>query len=182
MLVAALALAAALGADAAPPSPCPAELFRIGRSKNANVIVYEANLAGPRTLDARDPVKASWILLADKGQREGLNWLERLLAYGFDVRPATPLAGFWLVLKVKKERPLHLLERNGCPAAVVAIGGREGVLKKIYVKADDRALIPHVEYVDLLGVAADGTELHERIIPKEEEQRADPDVERIWTQ
>jgi hypothetical protein len=174
MHLAALVMVAFLaGAPDAPAAGCPPELFRIARSKNANVIVYEANAGAGHGLDAGEPVRASWIMLAKSGEREELNFLERLLAYGFEVHPASPGPGFWLTLKAKKDRPLRVLERGGCPAAIGEIGGRRGILKRIYVKADDRQLVPPVEYVEVFGVDPEtGGELYERIVqPRNESAR-----------
>ncbi len=165
LLAAHLFLAALAASPPYSPKACPAELFRIGRSKNANVIVYEANLDGAGGLDGREPVHASWLLLADRGQREELSFLEWRFAYGFDVAPAAPQPGFRLTFKAKDDRPLAIVERDGCPAAVGEIGGRQGVLRRIFVKADDRYLIPPVEYVEIFGKALDGGgDLYERIV------------------
>ncbi len=157
-------LVAALATPAGPPR-CSDELFRIERSKNANVIVYELRRRPDGTVDRAEPVRASWIMLAAGGGREDLNLLERTLAYGFDVKEATP--GWILTLKAERKRPLHVREAAGCLQAMAAIGGRLGALKRVYVKADDRQLIPPVEYVDVFGVDPDsGAALHERIVPE----------------
>src|SRR5512137_2130456 len=113
MKAAALVLAASLAQSAGPaPAACPAELVRIARSKNANVVVYEANRSESGSLDADDPVRASWIMLAEQGQREGLNFFERWLAYGFDVRSAAPDSGYVLRLKAKKDQAIRVVEHQ----------------------------------------------------------------------
>lgn len=151
---------------AAPPRSCPDELFRIERSKNANAIVYEVGRRADGSVDPETPVRASWIMATRGGAREDLNFLERTLAYGFDVRPAAPGPGWWLTLKAKKERPVHVRPEGGCLSAVGTIAGHEGLLRRIYVKADDGKLIPSVEYVDVFGEdARTGAPLHERILP-----------------
>ncbi len=160
-----IALAAVL-ATAPPPAPCRDELFRIERNKNANAIVYEVHRRPDGSVDPSEPVHASWIMATRGGEREDLNFLERTLAYGFDLRPATPQGGWWLALVSKKERPVHVREEHGCLAAVASIDGHEGVLRRIYVKADDGKLIPGVKYVDVFGVdLRTGAALHERIVP-----------------
>ena len=174
MNVAALVLAASL-AQAGDPAPaaCPDELLRIARSKNANVVVYEANRSGSGGLDADHPVRASWIMLAEQGQREGLNFFEKLLAYGFDVRSAAPDAGYLLRLKARKDQVIRVVEHRGCPAAMSDIGGRQGILKRIYVQAEDGQLIPPVLYVELFGTdAATGAPLYDKIVPDPGQQVA----------
>ena len=45
-------------------------LFIIERSKNANVVHYDARLTPEGKFDPDQPVVAYWILLAEKGQRD----------------------------------------------------------------------------------------------------------------
>lgn len=144
--------------------PCPTELFRIERSKNANVVLYEAKAGPGGELNAAEPVTASWLLLADKGQREPLSFFERTMAYGFDVRPVE--GGFALRLKAVTGKAIIVRPRGACPAALSTIGGKEGVLRRIYVKADDSGLVPHVQYVEVFGVdATTGAALYEKLVP-----------------
>ncbi len=149
---------------ASAPGGCPEELFRITRSLNANVVVYEVHRRPDSTVDPEEPVRASWILLARHGEREDLNFIERMLAYGFEVRSAAPQRGWWITLKAKKDRPLRVVEREGCLRAIGTIAGREGALRRLYVKADDKRLIPTVEYVELFGEGAGGAPLYEKIL------------------
>ena len=60
-------------------------LFRIERSKNANVVQYDARLRDDGSLDRDDPIDAYWLRLASTGERKELKWLARKAAYGFDV-------------------------------------------------------------------------------------------------
>ncbi len=165
MRVSALVLLAILGDPSRTPTPaCPIELFRIGRSKNANVIVYEARLSPAGAFDPNEPVKASWLLLADKGEREDLSWFEWRMAYGFDIRPANPGPGYLLTFKAKVDRPVRVLLRHGCPVAIAPFGGKQGILKRIFIQAEDHYLIPSVNYVDVFGSDPEtGQELYEHI-------------------
>ena len=63
-------------------------LFIIERSKNANVVHYDARLTADGKLDPKDPVIAYWVLSAEDGRREELSWIEKKKAYGFDIKPA----------------------------------------------------------------------------------------------
>src|SRR5512135_1261333 len=115
----ALPILLALAVSSAPGNPCPPELFRIGRSTNANEVVYVARREADGALDSDDPIAAEWHMLAEDGHREGLNFIEKLLAYGFSVDPAESGDGFVVVLKAKKDRPVTLTMRDGCPTATV---------------------------------------------------------------
>jgi len=129
--------AALAPATRAAPPPCPPELFRIARSTNANQVVYAARLARGGGLDKADPLSAEWHMLAEDG------------------------------LKAKKDRPVHLTLRNGCPAALVRIAGRPGVLKRIFVQTGAGGVIPTVAWADLEGEDPEnGDSLFERVYPK----------------
>ena len=172
-----LALAASLTAEAPafevsvlataatdPTQACPGELFRIARNKNANEVVYRAREARPGTLDRDEPLEAYWLMLAEDGRREGMNFIEKIMAYGFSAEPAREGSGFDVSLKAKKDRPLRLTVREGCPVALASIGGSQGVLRRIFVHATGQAVIPTVDYVELFGVDPEtGGELYEKI-------------------
>jgi hypothetical protein len=69
--------------------PCPEHLFVIERSKNANIVVYDANRGPSGDLSATEPIVAYWLLNGENGKREELNRVDRDRAYGFDVAPGT---------------------------------------------------------------------------------------------
>jgi hypothetical protein len=149
---------------AADPPACPVELFRIERSKNANVVLYETKTTPTGELSTDEPLTASWLLLANGGKREALSFFERRMAYGFDVKPARE--GFEVSLKALAQRQL-LLRRNGpCFAAVSTIAGHAAILQRIFVKTDEGPLVPDVLSVELFGVdAATGEARYEKIVP-----------------
>jgi hypothetical protein len=154
--------------SAAPAASCAPELFRIGRSTNANEVVYAARTGSDGALDPDDPIEAEWHMLAEDGHREGLNFIEKLMAYGFSVDPAESGEGFTVVLKAKKDRPVRLTVRGGCPAALVTIAGRPALLRRIFVQAESGGgLIPSVAWADIEGTdAATGSPVKERVLPQ----------------
>ena len=62
-------------------------LFIIERSKNANVVHYDARLTADGELDPKEPVIAYWVKLTKDGRREELSWIEKKKAYGFEIKP-----------------------------------------------------------------------------------------------
>ena len=58
-------------------------LFRIERSKNANIIQYDAQVRPDGKLDKKNPVVGYWIRLAEQGQEQELTWLQNKFAFGF---------------------------------------------------------------------------------------------------
>jgi hypothetical protein len=148
---------------AAPDLP-PNTLFALERSLNANIVVYEAMVNGDGTFPAKNPVVVYWIRLADKGQREELNFIEKSKAYGIDVGPDGGGA-LKLVIKALPKRPMRVVTEEGKPLALLAFSGKEAIVKRVFVKSKEGGFLPSVEYVDIFGVTRDGTAVTERIIP-----------------
>jgi hypothetical protein len=149
-----------LAAAQLPAARCPSELFRISNNRSASVVVYEANLGTDGRLDPSEPVRATWV--HTDGHREELNFLERTLAYGFEVR-SDRWAGCWLVMRARPSRPIRVVEQGGCPRAVLAIAHRPALLRSIAIVAGE-GLIPHVDHADLSGVElGTGAEVVERV-------------------
>lgn len=143
------------------------ELFRIERSKNANVVVYEAAEGSRTALAKNDPISASWILLAKDGRRAKLSFFEKMLAYGFEVDVADDAQTAALRLKALKGRPLRVEKRDGHLVAIGKIGGSEAVLQRVFVTTDESGPVPSVTSIELFGVdAATGAPCTERILPK----------------
>jgi hypothetical protein len=165
----ALLVGAALGslgieaqAHTSPTTP----LFVIARSKNANVVHYEAHVAAKGALDREHPILAYWLMRAEDGRREGLTWLEERLAYGwsasFDAR------GELLIrLRAFSRREIRVFRREtGSFRALARIAGQRALLERIYVASDGGGLTPNVRYVDLFGTTFDdGRHITERIVP-----------------
>jgi hypothetical protein len=153
---------------AAPGPACAPELFRIGRSTNANEVVYTARTGADGALDPEDPIEADWHMLAEDGHREGLSFIEKLMAYGFSVDPAESGEGFTVILKARKDRPVRVTLRAGCPAALVTIAGRLALLRRIFVQAESGGgLIPSVAWADLEGTdPVTGSPVTERVFPQ----------------
>lgn len=125
-------------------------LFHIARNKNANIVQYDAALVATDKLDPQTPVVAYWINLATDGSREGLTSLQRR-AYGFKV--AAEPGGSWLLyLNATRDRAIRVVLWQGRWIAQVLIDKRSAVLSRIYVFADESAVVPRVRWVDLHGV------------------------------
>ncbi len=159
--------AAAFGAAmllAAGPA-CPVELFRVIRSKNANVVVYELQLGAVGELDPAEPVRASWLMLAEDGRREALNGLERMLAYGLEVRSTTD--GLRIALVADRSHEIAIREHAGCLRAVRLIAGRPALLRAIFVDAVEAFPLPSVRRIEISGIDLEtGAAVREAIVPR----------------
>ena len=166
LLAALAAVTISVAADLAEPtSQATQRLFRIERSKNANIVAYDLRLGGDGKPDPKTPVEAYWVYAAD-GAREALSLVQKKLAYGFKSRLESPDV---VVLRMVADlgREIRVERVGGVFRALVDIDGKRAVLDHIYVKSIERTLrLPSVEFVDLFGVdLATGAERHERIVP-----------------
>ena len=141
-------------------------LFVVARSKNANVVHYEARLCASGRLDPEEPLVAYWIMHAENGRREDLTWLERRLAYGFESSLESGGEALRVRLRAFTRRVLHVRRGASGYRAEVPIGERPAVLERIFVCTDEGGMTPSVRYLELSGFALrDGARLHERIVP-----------------
>jgi len=161
-----LQLAVAGGASGAVAQPCPDHLFVITRSKNANIVVYDANRGPSGDLAASKPVVAYWLLNGEKGKREELNIVQWQSAYGFDVKRGSTPGTFAMTFKADRNRHLTIRTLNHCPVLTGPIGGRDAIMHKMFVKSNERSTPPKVEYIELFGNdIATGKRLYEKSVP-----------------
>jgi hypothetical protein len=154
----------------ATPNDAPAEthpLFIIERSKNANVVHYDARLTADGNLDPEEPVIAYYIMLAEDGRRKELNWIEKKMAYGFDVEPDPSVSGYKMTMVAAPEGPITVKKVGNAVRAELVIDGRPAVVEKMYINASDGPLWPKVHYIEIYGVDLQtGEERFEKIMPK----------------
>jgi hypothetical protein len=153
-----------LGFSETARSACREHLFVIARSKNANVVVYDAKL-GPSGGLAEQPISAYWLLDGDPARREELSTIEFDRAYGFTTSPAREPGTYTLEFKARRGRHATVRMREGCPVALMKVAGKTAIVRRIYVKSKETILLPKVEYIELFGEdPATGKHLYEKIV------------------
>ncbi len=146
--------------------PCPNHLFVIERSKNANIVVYDANRGPSGDFEAASPVAAYWLLNGENDKREELTKLERDRAYGVDVTPGDTPGTYVMAFKAARKRRLAVRMLNECPVTIAPIGGHDGILRKLFVQSKEGSFPPGVEYLELFGEdVATGEPLYEKFVP-----------------
>ncbi|MBR3628738.1 MAG: DUF4833 domain-containing protein [Elusimicrobia bacterium] len=127
-------------------------LFVIERSKNANVVKYDAVLNDDGKINEKNPIDAYWLLYAYKnGEREELSAFDKK-AYGFKVKYNKETNNFDFVLKAVKDKPMILGLYDGVAKVVIKINNIDCFLNKVYIESKDGALgIPKVSYYELFG-------------------------------
>ena len=155
---------AAFGSEAA--AGCPDHLFVIERSKNKNIVAYDAKRGPSGDWDSSEPVAAYWLLDGAKDKREELTAIERDRAYGVEVTPGDAPGTFKMVFKAQRKRHFTIREHNGCPVVMIPIHGRNAILRKLYVKSKETLVLPKVDYIEFFGEDADtGEPLHQKFKP-----------------
>jgi len=142
-------------------------LFYISRNKNSNIVHDDARLTADGKLDPAEPVIAYWVMLAEKGQREELNSIERREAYGFNIKPDPSVNGYKMTLTAAPQKQVIVRKAGDVIRAEMVIGGRLAVLEKIYINASDSLLGPKVHYIMLYGKdLKTGGARSQKIVPK----------------
>src|SRR5262249_2334924 len=103
---------------------CSDHLFFIERSKNKNIVAYDAKRGPSGEWDSSEPVITYWLLNGDKDKREELTSIERDRAYGVDVTPGDSPGTYTLVFKAQRKRKFDVRTLSGCPVVTASIHGR----------------------------------------------------------
>jgi hypothetical protein len=125
-------------------------LFRIERSKNKNIVRYDACLLQNNNISDSTPVDVYWILA--NGQKEELSILEDKQAYGIESKEKLGENKFRIFVAALKDREIIVQKKKGDYKALVKIKGELSILEKVYVKGEEQVLgLPKVHYIDLFG-------------------------------
>ena len=142
-------------------------LFIIERSKNANVVHYDARLTADGKLDPKEPVIVYWVMSAEDGHREELNWMEKKKGYGFDVKPDPSNNGYKMTLMAAPQQQITVKKAENAIRAEVVIGGRQAVLEKVYINASGGLTGTKVHDIMLYGKdVKTGGKRSQKIVPK----------------
>jgi hypothetical protein len=141
-------------------------LFVIERTTNANVVHYEAKITDGK-LDPKEPVVAYWILAAEHGQREKLNFIELHEAYGFSVqRDDGPADSYTIRIVSDRQRPIHVTLKDGAAIAQTTIGGHRAYLQRIFITTRKILTVEKTVSAEFYGVdVTTGEKCYEKIVP-----------------
>ena len=141
-------------------------LFKIERSKNANIIQYDARSGADGSLMKKDPVVGYWIRLNEQGQRMELTWTQRTFAFGFKTRLAKDRQSAEVDMVADLGAPVSVIREGDIYRATAPIDGRTSYLEKIYIKASGKGIKVNVEYVETFGKDVEtGEDRYQKIVP-----------------
>ena len=141
-------------------------LFKIERSKNANIVQYDAQIGTDSRLYEEEPVIGYWVRLAEQGQIQELSWVQRKLAFGFDADFHPESDSVTLNMAADIGPPIQVRLHDGKYRGIVEINGRPSELKKLFIQAHGKGISVTVDYIDIHGNdLGTGQETHMRIVP-----------------
>ena len=141
-------------------------LFKIERSKNSNIIQYDAQLGTDGRLLKKEPVVGYWIRHNEQGQIEQLSWIQRKFAFGFSAKYHRDSDSATVDMVADIGQPITVRRVKGKYMAVIDLEGHPSQLEKIYIKAHGKGISVTVEYVEIFGVDLNNGELtYAKIIP-----------------
>lgn len=142
-------------------------LFRIERSKNANIVQYDVQLTQEGEFYHEAPIIAYWIRLAKDGRRKELKWIQRRYAYGFEAK--YDAKGNFVTMEMVADigRKIKVYEIDGEYRAETLIDGHPAFIERIYIKSIPGAIFPKVEYIEFFGKDIETSECrYEKYKPK----------------
>ena len=146
--------------------PAQQSLFKIERSKNANIVQYDVRVEADGKLAKKKPVIAYWIRPGKEERIRSLNWIQRTFAYGFKAKLNDSRDSVTLDLVADIGRLIQVNLVDGKYLASMSIDGIESTIDKLYIHSTGSGASTSVEYIDLRGTGIDSGEAHyERITP-----------------
>ena len=126
-------------------------LFHIERSKNANIVQYDAQAAEDGKLFKKEPVVGYWIRLNEKGQKQELSWLQRTFAYGFKTKLDKSRESALVNMKADVGQSIKVIRDGDKFRATITIDGAPSYFEKMYIDATRDGMSLDVHYVELFG-------------------------------
>ena len=144
----------------------PQSLFKIERSKNANIIQYDAQIGSDGKLLKKEPVIGYWIRLAEQGQVQQLSWVQRTFAFGFSAKYHRDSDTATIDMVADIGQPITVKRVEGKYMAVIDFEGQPSQLERIFIQAHGKGISVTVEYVEIFGIdLKSGEPTYGKIIP-----------------
>ena len=147
-------------------TPARQHLFHIERSKNANIVQYDAQVGEDGKLFKKKPVVGYWIRHAEQGQVKELTWIQRTFAFGFDTKLDKSRESAELHMKADVGREINIVRNGDEFRATVMIDGALSYFEKMYIDASRKGFSLTVRYVELYGADMQtGEARYEKFVP-----------------
>jgi len=134
-------------------------LFKIIRSVNRNVLIYEACVT-PDNQFCPNPIHIYWIMKNHGDKTEPLTALERRKVYGVSII-SKDLNKLTFAIKPIPSRRITVTRiptaDKGALSASILIGGKQARLREVFIQMKSGGLVPSVDYIEMRGNALEET-------------------------
>jgi Domain of unknown function (DUF4833) len=140
------------------------KVFHIEKSQSPNIVVYNVNiLAKEKKFTPKKSVDGFW-WNTEEHYRYELNWLEKLVAYGFEYDLNVNHTQITFRIKGLKKYPVKIfINQDGKVLGQLSINGKPSYIEKVYIKVA-KHLYPPLDYIDIHGFEiSTGKSIVERI-------------------
>jgi len=141
-------------------------LFKIERSKNANIVQYDVQLTPDGRLYPKEPVIAYWVRLAEDGRRRDLSFIQKKWAYGFETKCEAKGNFATMKMVAKIGRKIKVYEVDGTYRGEIQICGHPAFIDKVFITSIEYGFFPKVKSIELYGKdTKTGEDRYEKIRP-----------------
>jgi hypothetical protein len=132
-------------------TPTRQSLFKIERSKNANIIQYDAQVGSDGKLVKKEPIVGYWVRLAEQGQVQELSWVQRTFAFGFKAKLDSNREAAQLDMAADFGQPIMVIRNGDEYRATFSIEDSLAYLEKIFIQASGKGMSITIEYIEMFG-------------------------------
>jgi hypothetical protein len=141
-------------------------LFKIERSKNANIVQYDVQLTPDGKLYQKEPVITYWIRLAEDGRKRELTFFQRKWYYGFKTKYDAVSNSAIMEMAAGSWREIKIYEVEGVYRGEIRIDGQPAFLEKIFVTSIKNGLFRKLNFIELFGKdIKTGVDCYEKLMP-----------------
>ena len=146
-------------------APAKVEVFRITKSENKNMVIYEIELEEENPDHVKN-LKGYWVMNQTDGHIEDINWIERKMSYGIKIEKQTETEIFFHIVALPKQK-LHIYKVNGEWKCETDVDGVAAIIESIFIDVTTVILIkPTIHSITLTAKAVDdGREVKKVFVP-----------------
>jgi hypothetical protein len=130
-------------------------LFKIGRSRDANEIIYSINFDQSGKPDKSNPIEIHWIKKTNNNKIEPLTWIQKKYAYGIKVLNEYNIENEIYFQFVSYDKRTFILKKEDDDSFKVFTfsGNKEIEVSRIFVQIDGGSFwLPSISRVELHGI------------------------------
>ena len=136
------------------PTPTDKDmLFYIQKNFNTNTVVYAANIGADGKLNPKNPVKVFWRRYQEDGRIRELKFIEKTFGYGVSFKPIKNRDNTYSfsLVSIKDMNFIITQDKNGKPQLATFIDKKPARIKRVFVTAEHKKIIPKIFSVEVFG-------------------------------